>query len=110
MWAYGLVTTLAPVLASFFLLAALGAAYHVQGLSWLAGLVGMLGLGEIFLGDGILRNTQLLPTITVVWLSERRDSLMVGSVELPQELLWLGLVLTLLFLFLTLRILHEVEA
>lgn len=109
-WAYGLIAALAPVLASFFLLTALGAAYHLQGLSWLAGLVGMLGLGEIFLGDWIPRSTQLLPSIAVVWLAERPDSLTMGPVELPQELLWLGLALALLFLFLTVRILHEVEA
>ena len=108
LWGYVLMVFYLPLVTYSVLLATLAAAYSLRNLGWLVLLVGLFAAGEalnliVTTFDNLFYR---LPTLALPTFFDEDGT----RAMLPQEAMWLGLLLSGLLLALSSRVLSEVEA
>jgi hypothetical protein len=116
LWLYVQASFFAPAIALGFLVTSYSSAFHLRNLAWLALLFGLFGFAKLIeLFFRILERfayTLLSIPLPELKLKGQVFSLDVYGVEkavLPQESIWLAVIMTVLCIYLAGRVLKEVE-
>lgn len=116
LWLYGQVAFFAPAIALGFLVTSYSAAFHLRSIAWLAVIFGVIGFSRFIelafsivdtFGYSLLSIP--LPSFTLFGEPFIPDMGDARPAALPQEIIWIALIITVLSLYFSGRVLREVE-